>query len=75
VAKRLKAGTEEESAGRQIADAVVINDGVMQAVTEVAGIVGVRRSAARTGDGSAGGTTGGAATASDALPDDASEGS
>jgi guanylate kinase len=75
VAKRLKAGTEEESEGRQIADVVVINDGVMQAVTEVAGIVDDRRSTAPTGDGSAGGTTGGADAASDALPDDVSEGS
>jgi hypothetical protein len=75
VAKRLKAGTEEESEGRQIADVVVINDGVMQAVTEVAGIVSDRRSTARTGDGAAGGTTGGADAASDALPDDVSEGS
>lgn len=75
VAKRLREGTQEEAAGRQIADAVVINDGMMQAVAEVAGIVGVRRSAAPTGDGAAGGTTGGADAAPDVLPDDASEGS
>jgi guanylate kinase len=74
VLKRLKAGRQEEATGRLIADAVVINDGVMQAATEVAGIVDDRRSSARNGGGSAGGTTGGADAASDALPDDASEG-
>jgi guanylate kinase len=75
VAKRLKEGTQEEAAGRQIADAVVVNDGMMQAVAEVAGIVGVRRSSALAGERPAGGTTGGANVASDVLPDDASEGS
>jgi guanylate kinase len=75
VVKRLEAGFEEEAIGRQIADAVVINDGLMQATAEVAGIVDSCRSAARSGSGAAGGTAGGEVQAPDALPDDASEGS
>lgn len=75
VAKRLEAGFEEERIGRQIADAVVVNDGLMRAAAEVAGIVDSCRSTARTGSGTAGGTVGGEDQASGALPDDVSEGS
>ncbi|HVB93236.1 MAG TPA: hypothetical protein VND67_02875 [Acidimicrobiales bacterium] len=75
VAKRLEAGLEEERIGREIADAVVVNDGLMRAAAEVAGIVDRCRSAADSGDGPAGGTAGGQDRAPGALPDDATEGS
>jgi guanylate kinase len=75
VAKRLEAGLEEEKIGRQIADVVVVNDGLMRAAAEVAGIVVDCRSTARSGSGATGGTVGGEDHATDALPDDASEGS
>ena len=75
VAKRLQAGAEEESIGRQIADAVVINDGLMRAIADVAGIVDSCRSAAHLGGETAGGTARGEDEALDALPSDASEGS
>jgi guanylate kinase len=75
VAKRLEAGFDEERIGRQIADAVVINEGLMRATAEVAGIVDGRRSSALPGSGAAGGSAGGEDQAAGALPDDASEGS
>jgi guanylate kinase len=50
VEERLRAGAEEERAGREIADAVVVNHEVAQATREVAGIVVSRRSAARGAD-------------------------
>jgi guanylate kinase len=49
IAERLAAGEEEERAGREIADAVVVNHEVAQATREVAGIVERRRAAARGG--------------------------
>ncbi len=49
IAERLAAGAEEERAGREIADAVVVNHDVDQATSEVAGIVERRRSTARGG--------------------------
>jgi guanylate kinase len=74
VTKRLEAGVEEERIGREIADVVVINDGLLSAAAEVAGIVNSCRSTALTGSGAAGGTAEGEDQAPDALPDDASEG-
>jgi guanylate kinase len=51
IARRLRAGAEEERLGRAIADAVVTNHDVAQAAAEVAGIVGrCRRSARRGGE-------------------------
>jgi guanylate kinase len=75
VVKRLEAGFEEERIGRQIADVVVVNDGLMRAAAEVAGIVEGCRSTARSGSDAAGGTAGGEDQASGSLPDDVSEGS
>jgi len=75
VAKRLQTGAEEESIGRQIADAVVINDGLMRAIADVAGIVDSCRCAAHLGGETAGGTARGEDEALDALPTDASKGS
>jgi guanylate kinase len=49
IAERLAAGAEEERAGRQIADAEVVNQEVAQATREVAAIVESRRTAARGG--------------------------
>lgn len=49
IAERLAAGAEEVRAGREIADAVVVNYEVAQAIRDVAAIVERRRSAARTG--------------------------
>jgi guanylate kinase len=46
IRQRLAAGAEEERQGRLIADAVVVNDDLVQATTEVAGIVDRYRSAA-----------------------------
>lgn len=54
IAERLVAGAEEERAGRQIADAVVVNHDIDQATGEVAGIVERRRSASRGGGHGAG---------------------
>ena len=48
VAKRLRTGAEEERIGRLIADAVVVNDQLMQATNDVAGIVERYRSAAHS---------------------------
>jgi guanylate kinase len=45
VAKRLRAGAEEVTAGRLIADAEVVNDDLGQATADVAGIVDRYRSA------------------------------
>jgi len=49
VAKRLRAGADEVRAGRAIADAEVVNDDLVQAVADVAGIVDRYRSAASAG--------------------------
>ena len=49
IAERLRAGAEEERAGRAIADVVVVNHEVAQATADVAAIVERRRSAARGG--------------------------
>jgi guanylate kinase len=49
IAERLRAGAEEERAGREIADAVVVNHEVAQATAEVGAIVERRRSAALGG--------------------------
>jgi guanylate kinase len=46
VARRLAEGAAEERAGREIADAVVVNDTVAQATDDVASILEVRRSGA-----------------------------
>ncbi len=46
IAERLRAGADEERAGRAIADAVVVNHEVAQATADVAAIVERRRSAA-----------------------------
>jgi len=45
IAKRLRAGEAEEREGRALADVVVVNHEVSQAVADVAGIVGRYRSA------------------------------
>ncbi len=45
IAARLEVGRQEERAGRELADAVVVNSDLSQATAEVAGIVGSRRSA------------------------------
>jgi guanylate kinase len=45
IAQRLLAGQAEEEEGRAIADAVVVNQDIAQATTDVAGIVGTHRSA------------------------------
>ena len=70
VLKRLRAGAEEVRAGRAIADAEVVNDDLIQATADVAGIVVRYRDAA-----SAGGT---AVASPDGNPisptDDASKG-
>ncbi|MGH9081268.1 MAG: guanylate kinase [Acidimicrobiales bacterium] len=50
IEERLVAGAEEERAGREIADAVVVNHEVAQATRDVAGIVEGSRLAARGGD-------------------------
>ncbi|HWF22227.1 MAG TPA: hypothetical protein VG226_08775 [Acidimicrobiales bacterium] len=47
VQRRLAAGAEEERQGRLIADAEVVNDDLVQATAEVAGIVDRYRSVAR----------------------------
>ncbi len=49
IAERLRAGAEEERAGRAIADAEVVNHEVAQATADVAAIVEGRRSADRRG--------------------------
>jgi guanylate kinase len=49
IADRLAAGAEEVRAGQAIADAVVVNHEVDQAIRDVAAIVERRRSAARSG--------------------------
>lgn len=46
VARRLAEGAEEERVGRQIADVVVVNDTIAQAVADVASILELRRSGA-----------------------------
>jgi guanylate kinase len=45
VARRIALGAEEEKAGRELTDFVVVNDDVDRAVDEVAGILEKRRSA------------------------------
>lgn len=70
VAKRLRAGAEEVRVGRSIAHHEVVNDDLVRATDQVAGIVDRYRSAAPRG----GDTAGGAGEASDAPPDDASKG-
>jgi guanylate kinase len=47
IARRLAEGAEEERQGRELADFVVVNDTVAQAVADVASILGDRRSGAR----------------------------
>ena len=47
VQRRLAEGAEEEREGRMIADAVVVNDDLVRATAEVAGIVDSYRSVAR----------------------------
>ncbi len=64
IEKRLRAGAEEAEAGRAIADAVVVNRDVTQATTDVAGIVGRYRSAAREATDPVRGTDGHADAAS-----------
>jgi guanylate kinase len=79
IAKRLRAGAEEEREGPAIADAVVVNHDVTQATAEVTGIVERYRLAARQGDASVRGTAGSADAAPDhtpeTAPDDLPEGS
>jgi guanylate kinase len=50
VVERLRAGAEEERIGRQIADHVVVNDDLVRATDEVAGIVERYRSAAQAAE-------------------------
>ncbi len=45
IAARLEVGRQEERTGRELADAVVVNADLSQAIAEVAGIVVGRRSA------------------------------
>ncbi|MGO9029992.1 MAG: guanylate kinase [Acidimicrobiales bacterium] len=73
VAKRLRAGADEVRAGRAIADAEVVNDDLVQAVADVAGIVDRYRSAASAG-GTAVGGPGEAADAPPTPPDDPRKG-
>jgi guanylate kinase len=47
VQRRLAEGAEEERQGRLIADAVVVNDDLVRATAEVAGIVDRYRSVSR----------------------------
>ncbi len=49
IAERLAAGADEVREGQEIADAVVVNHEVVQAIRDVAAIVERRRSAARDG--------------------------
>jgi guanylate kinase len=49
VQQRLAAGADEERRGSEIADIVVVNDDLVRATAEVAGIVDRYRSAARSG--------------------------
>ena len=49
VRRRLEAGADELRAGEAIADAVVVNDDLVRATADVAGIVARYRSAARPG--------------------------
>ncbi len=44
ITRRLAEGTDEERGGREIADAVVVNESVAQATAEVASILALRRS-------------------------------
>ena len=46
VARRVAEGAEEERSGRDIADAVVVNDTIAQATSDVASILALRRSGA-----------------------------
>jgi guanylate kinase len=70
VAKRLLAGAEEIRVGRRIAHHEVVNDDLVRATREVAGIVDSYRSTARRGGGAAGGGD----APSDIPPDDAVKG-
>jgi guanylate kinase len=45
IAARVEAGREEERVGRELADAVVVNNELSQATAEIAGILEARRSA------------------------------
>jgi guanylate kinase len=47
IARRLAEGAVEERGGREIADAVVVNDSLAQATADVASILALRRSGAR----------------------------
>lgn len=51
IAERIAKADAEEQLGRGIADAVVVNDVLVRAVEEVAGIVDARRRSQRSGDG------------------------
>ncbi len=46
VARRVAEGAEEERSGREIADAVVVNETIAQATADVASILALRRSGA-----------------------------
>ena len=48
MARRLAEGAEEERGGRRIADFVVVNDTIAQATADVASILDLRRSGARS---------------------------
>jgi guanylate kinase len=45
IAARVEEGREEERVGRELADAIVVNDELSQATAEIAGILELRRSA------------------------------
>lgn len=66
VAKRLRAGAEEIRQGERIADAVVVNDQLAQAVAQVAGIVARSRAAAAAAGAGAAARPGGAVDGTDA---------
>ncbi len=78
IADRLRTGAEEEKEGQAIADAVVVNHDVSQAMAEVAGIVERYRLAARPGAGPARGPADSAGATSEPIPEsppDVTEGS
>jgi guanylate kinase len=71
VSKRLQAGAEEVRIGRTIADAEVVNDDLVRATGDVAGIVDRYRSAPDQGEAALGGP----GEATNTPTDDASKGS
>lgn len=69
VAKRLRAGAEEAREGQKIADAVVVNDQLAQAVADVAGIVAEYRSMTTAAQAGATAPSGGTAEDMDPGPE------